>query len=45
MKSKNKKQKNKWRDLKHEASKYKFDFQQYEMIRSFGENIYADKNI
>ena len=28
---------------KHEAGKYKYDFQQYETIRSFGESIYAGK--
>ena len=31
------------KDLKYEESKYKFDFQQYEMIRSFRESIYAGK--
>ena len=28
---------------KHEAGKYKYDFQQYETIRSFGQSIYAGK--
>ena len=41
MKSKNGKKKNKRKDLIHETNKYKYDFQQYEFIRSFGESIYA----
>ena len=41
----------KWREkvqrgnLKYEAVKYKFDFQQYETIRSCGESIYTGKLI
>ena len=31
------------KDLKYEAGKYKCGFQQYEMIRSFGESIYSGK--
>ena len=31
------------KDLTHRANKYKYDFQQYETIRSFGENIYTFK--
>ena len=31
------------RNLKHEATKYKYDFQHYETIRSFGESIYPSK--
>ena len=30
-------------DLKYEVAKYVFDFQQYEMIKSFGESIYTSK--
>ena len=30
----------KQKDLKYEAGKYKYDFQQYEAIRYFGESIY-----
>ena len=33
----------KQKDLKYEADKDKYDFQQYEMITSFGESIYAGK--
>ena len=33
----------KWRDLKYEAGKYKFHFQQYKTIISFGESTYTDK--
>ena len=33
----------KGRNLKYEAAKYKYDFQQYETIRSFGESIYPSK--
>ena len=29
-----------WKDLIYRANKYRYDFQQYETIRSFGENIY-----
>ena len=29
------------KDLKYEAGKYKYHSQQYETIRSFGENIYS----
>ena len=30
-------------DLKCEAYKYKYDFQKYQTIRSFGKSIYAGK--
>ena len=30
-------------DLIYKANKYKYDFQQYETIRSFGESIYTGK--
>ena len=30
-------------DLKYEAGKYKYDFQQYETKTSFGESIYTGK--
>ena len=33
----------KGRNLKHEAVRYKYDFQQYETIRSFGESIYPSE--
>ena len=33
----------KWKDLVYMANKYKYDFQQYAIIRSFGESIYAGK--
>ena len=33
----------KQKDLKYKAGKYKYDFQQYETIRSFGESIYSGK--
>ena len=33
----------KGRNLKYEAAKYKYGFQQYETIRSFGESIYPSK--
>ena len=43
MKSKNG-EKNKRNDLKYKCKgKYKYDFQQYETMRSFGESIYAGK--
>ena len=32
-----------WKDLIYRANKYRCDFQQYETIRSFGENIYIGK--
>ena len=32
-------EKSKRKDLKHETKKYIFDFQQYEIIRSFGKSI------
>ena len=41
--SKKLEEKIKRRNLKHEAAKYKYDFQQYETIRSFGESIYPSK--
>ena len=31
------------KDWLYKANKYKYGFQQYEKIRSFGDNIYADK--
>ena len=31
------------KDLKYKAGNYKYDFQQYEMIRSFGESIYSGR--
>ena len=31
------------KDLKHETKKYIYDFQQYNTIRSFADNIYIDK--
>ena len=31
------------KDLKYETKNYKCDFQQYETIRSFGDNIYTGK--
>ena len=31
------------KDLIYKANKYKYDFQQYETIRSFGESIYNGK--
>ena len=31
------------KDLMYKASKYRYDFQQYQMIRSFGESIYTGK--
>ena len=31
------------KDLRYKASKYKYDFQQYQMVRSFGESIYTGK--
>ena len=33
----------KQKDLKYEAGKYKYDFQQYEAIRCYGESIYSSK--
>ena len=33
----------KWKDLIYKTNKYKYDFRQYETIRSFGESIYAGK--
>ena len=41
MKLKNGKKKTKQKDLIYKINKYKYDFQQYEFIRSFGESIYA----
>ena len=35
--------KNQTKELIYKANKYKYDFQQYETIRSFGESIYAGK--
>ena len=44
MKSKKKQEeKIKRGDLKHEEGKYKFDFQKYETIRSFGKSMYTSK--
>ena len=31
------------KDLKYESNKYRFDFQQFETIRSFGDSIYNGK--
>ena len=33
----------KQKDWKYKAGKYKYDFQQYELIRSFGESICSGK--
>ena len=33
----------KWKDLKYETEKYKYDFQENDAIRSFGDNIYTGK--
>ena len=33
------------KDLKHEKIKYTYEFQQFEVIRSFGDNIYAINTI
>ena len=33
----------KTKDLTDKANKYKYDFQQYETVRSFSESIYTDK--
>ena len=41
MKLKNGKKKTKQKDLIYKRNKYKYYFQQYETIRSFGESIYA----
>ena len=35
--------KNKRRDLIYKTNKYKYDFQQYETIRSFSDSIFAGK--
>ena len=43
MKLKNGKIKLNEQNLKYKAGKYKYDFQQYESIRSFGESIYYFK--
>ena len=43
MKVKNGKKKLKKKDLKNETRKYIYPFQQYEMIRSFGDSIYTGK--
>ena len=32
-----------WKDLIYRANKYRYDLQQYETIRSFGENICIGK--
>ena len=31
------------KDLKYESGKYKYDYQQYETMRSFGESFYSGK--
>ena len=36
-------EKNKWKDLIYRAGKYKYDFQQFETIRSFSDSIYIGK--
>ena len=33
----------KWKDLKYKTNRYKFDFQQFEILRSFGDSIYNGK--
>ena len=33
----------KGKDLKYETTKYVYDFQQYDIIRSFGDSIYSGK--
>ena len=43
MKLKNGKKKIKRKDLTCKTNKYKYDFQKYETIRSFGESIYTGK--
>ena len=43
MKLKKREDKIKGKDLKYELGKCKYDFQQYETIRSFGESIYSGK--
>ena len=43
MKLKNGKKKLKGKDLKYETKKYTYNFQQYETLRSFGDNIYFGK--
>ena len=43
MKLKNAKKRNKRKDLVYKGNKYKYDFQQYEAIRSFNESIYTGK--
>ena len=43
MKLKKWEEKVKWKDLIYKANKYNYDFQQFEMIRSFGESIYTGK--
>ena len=43
MKIKNWEEKIKWKNLIHKANKYKYHFQQYQTIRSFGESIYSGK--
>ena len=32
-----------WKDLKYKTNKYTYDFQHFETIRSFGDNIYTGK--
>ena len=36
-------EKSKWKDLIYKASKYKYDFQQFETIKDFGESTYTGK--
>ena len=36
-------EKTKWKYLKYETGKYKYDFQQYETVRFFGKYIYPGK--
>ena len=33
----------KWKDLKYETNRYKFVFQRFETLRSFGDSIYNGK--
>ena len=37
--------KSKRKDLKYETNKYIYDFQQFETIRPFDDNIYTGKNM
>ena len=37
------KEKIKWKELKYKTNKYLYDFQQFEVIRFFGDSIYTGK--